>query len=79
MILLIRLLIISIILLKDDEKPYKTYMVSSLDFKSICLDKEKLHKYMSNIMKELVTVLTDSMDKYGEVDICLLRKKVMKL
>ena len=59
----------------DDEKPYKTYMVSSLDFKSICLDKEKLHKYMSNIMKELVTVLTDSMDKYGEVDICLLRKK----
>ena len=59
----------------DDEKPYKTYMVSSVDFKSVCLDKEKLHKYMSNIMKELVTVLTDSMDKYGEVDICLLRKK----
>ena len=59
----------------DDEKPYKTYMVSSADFKSVCLDKEKLHKYMSNIMKELVTVLTDSMDKYGEVDICLLRKK----
>lgn len=59
----------------DDEKPYKTYLVSSVDFKSVCLDKEKLHKYMSNIMKELVTVLTDSMDKYGEVDICLLRKK----
>ena len=59
----------------DDEKPYKAYKVSSADFKSVCLDKEKLHKYMSYIMKELVTVLTDSMDKYGEVDICLFRKK----
>ena len=30
---------------------------------------------MNSIMKELVNVLTDSMNKYGEVDICLLRKK----
>lgn len=63
----------------DDEKPYKTYMIASSDFKQACKNKEDLHKYMSNIMNELVNVLTDSMNKYGEVDICLLRKKGVEI
>ena len=59
----------------DDDTPCKTYVVTSADFKQVLNNKEDLHKYMNSIMKELVDVLTDSMNKYGEVDICLLRKK----
>lgn len=59
----------------DDEKPCKTYVVTSEDFKQACKNKEELHKYMSGIMTELINVLRDSAEKYGEVDICLLRKK----
>lgn len=59
----------------DDEKPYKTYVVTSSDFKKICLDKDKLHNYMDSITKELLKVLTESVDKYSEINICLLRKK----
>ena len=57
----------------DDEKPYKTYVVTSSDFKKICLDKDKLHNYMDSITKELLKVLTETVDKYSEVNICLLR------
>lgn len=46
-----------------------------LIFKKICLDKDKLHNYMDSITKELLKVLTESVDKYSEVNICLLRKK----
>ena len=59
----------------DDDTPCKTYVVTSSDFKQVLNNKEELHKYMNSIMKELVNVLTDSINKYGEVDICLLRKK----
>lgn len=59
----------------DDEKPYKTYVVTSSDFKKICLDKDKLHNYIDSITKELLKVLTESVDKYSEINICLLRKK----